>query len=80
VIGQATATIKHASFKGWRFAIVQPLNASREPEADPLIVVDKFGAATGQTVILNSDGIGAREYIGDQKTPGRWFIVGIVDE
>jgi ethanolamine utilization protein EutN len=80
VIGTATATIKHPSFNGWRFAIVQPLNAARQPEADPLIVVDKFNASIGQTVVLNSDGIGARQYIGDEKSPARWFVVGIVNE
>ena len=80
VIGHATATIKHPSFNGWRLALVQPLNAQREPEADPLLAVDKFNASPGQTVVLNSDGIGDREYIGDPKTPGRWFVIGIVDE
>jgi len=80
VIGHATATIKHPSFHGWRFVLVQPLNAKRQPEADPLIAVDKLGSGPGQTVLLNSDGIGAREYIGDPKTPGRWFVIGIVDE
>jgi ethanolamine utilization protein EutN len=79
VIGHATATIKHPSFNGWRFVVVQPLNAAREPEADPIIAVDKYNAGAGQTVLVNSDGIGAREYIGDPKSPARWFVIGIVD-
>ena len=79
VIGHATSTIKHPSFNGWRLVVVQPLNAAREPEADPIVAVDKFNAGAGETVILNSDGIGAREYIGDPKSPARWFIAGIVD-
>ena len=80
VIGHATATIKHPSLAGWRMVIVQPLNIARQPEADPLIAVDKLGSAPGSTVILNSDGKGARELIGDDKTPVRWFVIGIVDE
>ena len=80
VIGHATATIKHPSFTGWRMLIVQPLNVNREPDADPVVAVDKHGAGAGELVILDSDGRGAREYIGDPKSPVRWFVVGIVDE
>jgi ethanolamine utilization protein EutN len=80
VIGYATATIKHPSFEGWRLVIVQPLNSERKPEADPVVAVDKFNAAAGQHVVLNSDGKGARDYIGDDKSPVRYFVAGIVDE
>jgi ethanolamine utilization protein EutN len=80
VIGHATATIKHPSFDGWRLVIVQPLNNARQPEADPVVAVDKFNAGAGQQVILNMDGKGARQYIGDEKSPVRYFVAGIVDE
>jgi ethanolamine utilization protein EutN len=80
VIGHATSTLKHPSLNGWRMVIVQPLNNARAPEADPVIAVDKLGSGLGQTVILNSDGKGARELIGDEKSPVRWFIIGIADE
>lgn len=65
---------------GWRLALVQLLNNGRGPEADPVIAADKFGAAPGQTVILNSDGKAARELIGNAKSPVRWFVIGIEDE
>ena len=80
VIGHATSTIKHQSLSGWRLLIVQMLNVRREPEADPVVAVDKLGSAVGQTVVLNSDGKGARDLIGDDKSPVRWFVIGIVDE
>jgi ethanolamine utilization protein EutN len=80
VIGHATATIKHPSIDGWRMAVVQVLNAARQPEADPVIAVDKFGSGIGNVVVLNSDGKAAREMIGDDKSPVRWFVIGIVDE
>lgn len=78
-IGHATSTIKHPSLTGWRLAIVQPLDAAGRPEADPVLAPDKWGSSPGQTVILNSDGRGARELIGDEKSPVRWFVIGIVD-
>jgi ethanolamine utilization protein EutN len=79
IIGHATATIKHPSMNGWRLVIVQPLNAGREPEADPVLAVDKFGSGIGSQVVLNSDGKAARELIGNDKSPVRWFVIGIVD-
>ena len=80
VIGHATSTIKHRSLNGWRLAVVQPLNVRREPEADPVIAVDKFSTVPGHTVVLNTDGKGARDVIGDEKSPVRYFVIGIVDE
>ncbi len=80
VIGRATSTVKHPSFVGWKLAIVQPLNNARQPEADPLIAIDRLGSGPGATVIINSDGKGARETIGKSDSPVRWYIVGIVDE
>ena len=80
VIGLATSTIKHPSLNGWRMVIVQMVNAAREPEADPILAVDKFGSNLGHVVLLNSDGKGARELVGDEKSPVRWFVIGILDE
>ena len=65
---------------GLRLVIVQPLGANRQPEADPLLVVDKLGSGLGHTVMISSDGKGARALVGNEKTPVRWFVLGIVDE
>jgi ethanolamine utilization protein EutN len=80
VIGHATATVKHPSLVGWRMVIVQMLNNARQLEGDAIVAVDKLGSASGSVVILNSDGKGARELIGDEKSPVRWFVIGIADE
>jgi ethanolamine utilization protein EutN len=80
VIGHATATVKHPSMEGWRLLIVQMLKQARGAEADPVVAVTKLGPGVGQLVVLNSDGKGARDLIGDAKTPVRWFVIGIVDE
>ena len=80
VIGHATSTIKHPSLGGLRLLIVQPLNLARQPEADPVLAVDKLGSGVGNMVVLDTDGRGVRELVGDEKTPARWFVVGIVDE
>ena len=80
VIGHATSTIKHRSLSGWRLVVVQPVNVRREPEADPIVAVDKLGSGPGHLVVLNSDGLAAREVVGDPKTPVRFWVSGIVDD
>jgi ethanolamine utilization protein EutN len=80
VIGHATSTVKHPTLTGWRLAIVQPVGADGKPEADPQIAVDSLGASPGQRVLINSDGRGSRELVGDAKTPARFFMIALVDE
>ena len=80
VIGHATSTIKHPSLRGWRLVVVQPVNVGHEPEADPIVAVDKLGSAPGHLVVLNTDGKAAREVVGDEKTPVRFWVSALVDE
>ncbi len=80
VIGHATSTIKHPSLAAWRLIVVQPQGADDMPHGDPLIAVSHLGAGVGERVVLNSDGRAARELMGDDKSPVRWFVIGIVDE
>jgi ethanolamine utilization protein EutN len=80
VIGHATATVKHPSLVGWRMLLVQVLDADRKPQGDVLVAVDRYGAGTGQVVVVNSDGNAAREYVGDEKSPVRWCVIGVVDQ
>lgn len=79
VLGHATATIRHPSMRGRRLLVVQMLNAGRQPEADPVLAIDTLGAASSQVVVIDSDGRHARELVGDEKSPIRWYTVGIVD-
>lgn len=80
VIGHATSTIKHPTLNGWRLLIVQLLNNAQQPEADPVIAIDSLGAGSGSLVLLDTDGKHARELTGSEKSPVRWYTVGIVDE
>ena len=79
VIGHATSTVKHESLAGWRLLVVQPLNARFEPDADPILAIDATGAGSGTRVVLSSDGKAARELVGNNKSPVRYFVCGIVD-
>lgn len=80
VVGNLVATRKHPSFEGWRLVICQPIGQSGAPEGVPQIAIDPHGAGMHQRVVISSDGMAARKAVGDEKSPARWMIVGIVDE
>lgn len=81
VIGRAIATMKHETLRGYKLLLVQPqLADGRRPDGPPLLVVDMLGAGIGQTVMVTSDGRGARELLGSDNTPVRWTTLGIEDE
>jgi microcompartment protein CcmK/EutM len=80
VEGNVTATRKHPSFVGWRFVICQPINNAGEPEGAPQVAIDCHGAGMHQRVVISSDGSAARKAVGDEKSPARWMVLGIVDE
>jgi ethanolamine utilization protein EutN len=79
VIGHATSTVKHPSLVGWRLAVVQVLGASAQPDGDAILAIDNMGARAGAKVLINNDGRRVRELVGDDKSPARWFVSGIID-
>ena len=80
VEGNIVATRKHPSLEGWRLVICQPISQSGEPEGAPQIAIDPHGAGMHQRVVISSDGAASRKAVGDEKSPVRWLILGVVDE
>jgi ethanolamine utilization protein EutN len=81
VIGRAIATLKHPTLRGFKLLLVQPqLSDGQRPDGPPLLIVDTLGAGIGETVMVTSDGRGARELLGSTQTPVRWTTLGIEDE
>lgn len=80
VEGSVIATRKHSSFEGWRLVICQPIGAGGEPEGPPQVAIDAHGAALHQRVVISSDGAAARHAVGDEKSPARWMVIGVVDD
>ena len=79
VVGHAVSTVKHPSFTGWRFALVQPVTVDGDPDGEPLLAIDPVGANTGAMVLLCNDGAGARQMVGSKMSPARWFVMGLQD-
>jgi microcompartment protein CcmK/EutM len=80
VEGHVVATRKHPSLEGWRLVICQPISAAGEPEGAPQVAIDAQGAGLHQRVVISSDGAAARQAVGDEKSPVRWMVLGVVDE
>jgi len=80
VEGNVVATRKHPSFAGWRLVICQPIDNAGNPEGTPQVAIDPHGAGMHQRVIISSDGLATRKVVGDDKSPARWMIAGIVDQ
>ncbi len=79
VEGNAISTIKHRSMRSWKLLIVQPLDVEDRPDGDPLLAIDRLGAGHGTTVLISNDGKGARKMVGDNSSPVRWTVIGLVD-
>ncbi|HXI50557.1 MAG TPA: EutN/CcmL family microcompartment protein [Candidatus Saccharimonadales bacterium] len=80
VEGNVVATRKHPSLEGWRLVICQPINQAGQCEGAPQVAIDAHGAGLHQRVIISSDGAAARKAVGDEKSPVRWLVLGVVDE
>ena len=65
---------------GWKVLIVQPLGLEGEPDGDPVLAIDMLGAGHGTKVVISNDGRGTREMVGDENSPVRWSVIGLVDE
>ncbi len=80
VEGNLVATRKHPSLEGWRLVVCQPIDSTGKPEGTPVAAIDAHGAGMHQRVIISSDGSAARQAVGDNKSPVRMMIIGIIDE
>ena len=76
--GTVVPAAKHATLAGCRFLVAQRLEADGSTGAEPLVLIDLLGAASGSTVLVSTDGDIARERYGNT-TPGHMVVVGIVD-
>jgi len=79
VEGTAISTIKHRSMRGWKLLVVQPVGMDGKADGDPLMAIDMLGAGHGMHVLISNDGRSAREMVGDNNSPVRWAVVGLVD-
>jgi ethanolamine utilization protein EutN len=78
--GTLTATAKHPSFEGWRLLLGQRIEPDGTAGGEPLVILDRLGARRGSLVVVSTDGDLTRRELGDDTTPSRLMVVGLVDQ
>lgn len=78
VEGTVVAAAKHETLGGCRFLLVRRVEADGSIAAEPNVVVDWFGAALHETVLVSTDGDITRLKLGNT-TPARMVVAGLVD-
>lgn len=78
--GNAVATVAHPSLRGLRLLICQPIDEHGREAGEPVVAFDEMGAGLHSKVFFTTDGSAAREVAGDEHSPLRNMIAGVVDE
>ena len=78
VVGTVWSTKKSPDLEGVRFLIVHPYDLDKQPTKNIVVVADRMGAGTGETVMC-AFGKAARTAIGNQDMAIEAAVVAIVD-
>lgn len=79
VIGEVVATEKHASHRGRKALLVQPLNLDDSPRGEPVVALDAVDAGAGDRVLLVTEGYCAMTSVGRPNSPIDMAVVGFID-
>ena len=79
VVGTVVTTISHPHYKNRRLLVVQPLMLASQPEDGDFLALDSTQAGIGDTVLVNREGNGARQVLGNPDAAVISVIVGIID-
>jgi microcompartment protein CcmK/EutM len=79
VIGEVVSTQKHASHRGRKALLVQPLNLDGTNRGDVLIALDAVDAGVGDRVLIATEGFSAMTGVGRPQSPIDMAVIGFVD-
>ena len=79
VVGELTATQKHASHEGLKLLLVQPLNLDGTDRGDAVIAVDAVDVGVGDKVLLATEGFSAMTSVGRPNSPIDMAVIGFID-
>lgn len=81
VIGFAHSTVYHASMRGVRLLLCETMDRQTgKGKGDCFLAADWLGAGSGSMVMVSTDGEAASRRIGDDSTPLRNVVLGILDD
>jgi len=79
VIGDLSATQKHASHEGRSILLVQPIDVDGSDRGNPVVALDSVHAGVGDRVLLVQDGYAASTALGLKLSPVDAAVIGIID-
>ena len=79
VVGELTATQKHASHEGRKLLLVQPLNLNGSDRGDAVVALDAVDAGVGDRVLLATEGFSAMTSVGRPQSPIDMAVIGFID-
>ncbi len=82
VVGTVTATVHHPSYDAQTLLLCEPVDAEGQRTGEVFVAVDRAQAGTGDLVLINAEGGGARQMFGLKPTDKlaiQDVIVGVVD-
>ena len=77
--GHATSSIGHSSLKGQRIVLCTPVNEHGQDAGSPFAALDPLGGGLHSKVIITTDGSWTQELVGDDQSPLRNQVMGIID-
>src|SRR5204862_1970078 len=75
IVGELTATQKHASHEGLKLLLVQPLNLDGTDRGDAVIAVGAVDVGVGEKVHLASEGFTAMTSVGRANSPSDLAVI-----
>jgi len=79
VEGHATSTICHPSLKGQKIVLCTPIDDLGAPSGSPIAAIDPIGSGLHSKVFITTDGYYTQECVGDDSSPIRNQIIGLID-
>ena len=77
--GHATASIAHPSLRGQRIVLCTPIDENGADAGSPFAAIDPIGAGRHTRVFITTDGIWTQKTVGDDHSPLRNEVVGLID-
>lgn len=79
VEGHATTTVSHPSLAGQKIVLCTPIDEKDRPVGFPIAAIDPIGSGLHAKVFITTDGRFSQKTTGDDTSPIRNEIIGIVD-
>jgi ethanolamine utilization protein EutN len=81
VMGDLTATQKHATHEGRTILLVQPLNLDGTDRGEAMVALDAVGAGVGDRVLVVTDGFAAMTAVDRPAgSPIDVAVIGFIDQ